>query len=59
LGNAYAWSGDRSLVERHWDSMRRVLDWARTEGDLDGDGIVTNGGRWQVEAPLYPEPRDA
>lgn len=40
LGNAYAWSGDRSLVERHWDPMRRVLDWARTEGDLDGDGYI-------------------
>jgi glycogen debranching enzyme len=40
LGNAYAWSGDRSLVERHWDPVRRVLDWAREHGDLDGDGYI-------------------
>lgn len=40
LGNAYAWSGDRALVERHWDPMRRVLDWAREHGDLDGDGYI-------------------
>ncbi|MBW3628118.1 MAG: hypothetical protein KY464_02360 [Gemmatimonadetes bacterium] len=40
LGNAYAWSGDRSLVERHWDPVRRVLDWARDHGDMDGDGYI-------------------
>lgn len=40
LGNAFAWSGDRTLVERHWDPVRRVLDWAREHGDADGDGYI-------------------
>jgi glycogen debranching enzyme len=40
VGNAYAASGDRMLVERNWDPMRRVLDWARYGGDLDGDGYI-------------------
>ncbi|MGH7449630.1 MAG: MGH1-like glycoside hydrolase domain-containing protein, partial [Longimicrobiales bacterium] len=40
LGNAYAWSGDRSLLERHWDAAQRVLAWARDYGDMDGDGYL-------------------
>jgi glycogen debranching enzyme len=40
VGNAYAWSGDRGLVERNWGPMRRVLDWAREDGDPDGDGYI-------------------
>lgn len=40
LGNAYGWNGDRAMVERHWGPVRRVLDWAREHGDLDGDGYV-------------------
>ena len=40
LGNAYAWSGERKLLERHYDACRRVLDWAREYGDRDGDGYV-------------------
>lgn len=40
VGNAFGWSGERALVDRHWDAMRRVMDWARTDGDPDGDGYV-------------------
>ena len=40
LGNAYAWSGERPMLERHYDACRRVLDWAREYGDRDGDGYL-------------------
>lgn len=40
LGNAYAWSGEKRLIERHWDACRRILDWAREYGDRDGDGYI-------------------
>ena len=38
--NLYAWTGDRSACERHWDTARRILDWARDYGDSDGDGYL-------------------
>ena len=40
LANLYAWTGDRRYVERHWDTARRVLDWAREYGDVDRDGYL-------------------
>jgi glycogen debranching enzyme len=40
LANLWAWTGDRSVVEQHWDTARRILDWAREHGDLDGDGYL-------------------
>ena len=40
LANLYAWRGDRSDVERHWDTARRILDWARELGDADHDGYL-------------------
>ena len=40
LGHAFAWSGNRALVARHWDTARRILDWARDYGDMDGDGYL-------------------
>lgn len=40
LANLWAWTGDRSRVERHWDAARRILDWARDYGDMDGDGYL-------------------
>ncbi len=40
LGNLYAWSGDRELVRRHFQTCQRVLEWARTYGDRDGDGYL-------------------
>jgi len=40
LANLWAWTGDRRHVERHWDTARRILDWAREYGDMDGDGYL-------------------
>jgi hypothetical protein len=35
LANLYAWTGDDHALRRHWDTARRVLDWARQRGDAD------------------------
>jgi glycogen debranching enzyme len=40
LGNLWAWTGEIERVRRHWDTARRILDWARERGDLDGDGYL-------------------
>ncbi len=40
LAHLYAWTGERDIIERHWDAARRALDWARERGDLDGDGYL-------------------
>jgi glycogen debranching enzyme len=40
LANLWAWTGDREDVARHWDAARRILDWARQYGDMDGDGYL-------------------
>ena len=40
LANLWTWTGDRQHVERHWDTARRILDWARDYGDMDGDGYL-------------------
>ena len=40
LAQLYAWTGDRKVLDQHWDTARRVLDWAREYGDRDGDGYL-------------------
>ena len=40
LANLYSWTGEKACLERHWDVARRVLDWAREHGDMDGDGYL-------------------
>ena len=40
LANLWAWTGDRRLVQRHWDTARRILEWAREHGDSDRDGYL-------------------
>ncbi|MEX2152510.1 MAG: glycogen debranching N-terminal domain-containing protein [Gemmatimonadaceae bacterium] len=40
LAHSFAWSGDEALLERHWDTARRILDWLRQHGDRDGDGYL-------------------
>jgi glycogen debranching enzyme len=40
LAHLYAWTGDKRTLERHWDTARRILDWARTYGDRDRDGYL-------------------
>jgi glycogen debranching enzyme len=40
FANLFAWRGDRDELGRHWDTARRILDWARAYGDRDGDGYL-------------------
>src|SRR5213595_3102398 len=40
LANTFAWSGDIGVIRRHWDTARRIMDWARSYGDMDGDGYL-------------------
>lgn len=40
LAHLYSWTGDASVIRRHWDAARRILEWARTDGDKDGDGYL-------------------
>jgi glycogen debranching enzyme len=40
LANLYAWTGDRGRLARYWDAARRILDWARDQGDRDRDGYL-------------------
>lgn len=40
LAHLYAWTGERAALQRHWDVARRILDWARRDGDKDGDGYL-------------------
>jgi glycogen debranching enzyme len=50
MGNAYAWSGDRALLERHWDTAQRVLDWEREYADMDDDRYL----EYETRAPDGP-----
>jgi glycogen debranching enzyme len=40
LAHLYSWTGEKACLERHWDTTRRILDWARQYGDMDGDGYL-------------------
>jgi glycogen debranching enzyme len=40
LAHLYAWTGDERVLARHWDVACRILEWARTYGDRDGDGYL-------------------
>jgi glycogen debranching enzyme len=40
LANLYAWTGDERAVRKHWDTARRILDWAKEYGDRDRDGYL-------------------
>jgi glycogen debranching enzyme len=47
LANLYVWTGDKDQVRRQWDTGRRILDWARERGDIDGDGYL----EYQTRSP--------
>jgi glycogen debranching enzyme len=47
LANLYAWTGDVGCVQRHWDTSRRIMEWARERGDFDGDGYL----EYQTRSP--------
>jgi glycogen debranching enzyme len=40
LGHLYAWTGDKAIVRRHWDTARRIMEWAQAYGDADQDGYL-------------------
>jgi glycogen debranching enzyme len=40
LAHLYSWTGDKASIARHWDVARRILDWARSDGDKDRDGYL-------------------
>lgn len=40
LAHLYSWTGEKGCLEKHWDTARRILDWAREFGDMDGDGYL-------------------
>jgi glycogen debranching enzyme len=40
LANLFAWTGDKGCLDRHWQTARRILEWARAYGDRDGDGYL-------------------
>ncbi len=40
MSHAWAWNGDNDFLRKHWDVARRILDWARGRGDIDGDGYL-------------------
>jgi glycogen debranching enzyme len=39
LWNAWRWTGDRQLLERHLPTARAALAWCDRYGDLDDDGL--------------------
>jgi glycogen debranching enzyme len=40
LANLFAWTGETEGIDRHWSTAVRILEWARTYGDRDGDGYL-------------------
>lgn len=40
LAHLYSWTGEKTCLDRHWDTARRALDWAREYGDTDRDGYL-------------------
>ena len=40
LAHLYSWTGEQACLAKHWDTARRILDWAREYGDMDGDGYL-------------------
>jgi glycogen debranching enzyme len=40
LAEAFAWTGDRGLVDRLWPNALAALEWIDRWGDVDGDGFV-------------------
>ena len=68
LSEAWHWSGDGALLERHRDAALRAIDWAERDGDPDGDGFLeyqrlspeglkNQGWKDSDEAIRYPDGR--
>ena len=39
LWNAWRWTGDRQLLDEHFDTACAAMRWCDQYGDLDGDGL--------------------
>jgi glycogen debranching enzyme len=66
LHDAWRWSGDQGLIERHLSTAERCLEWIDEYGDRDGDGFQEYETRSPVgyenqswkdagEAVVYPD----
>jgi glycogen debranching enzyme len=66
LHDAWRWSGDQDLIERHLSTAERCLEWIDEYGDRDGDGFQEYETRSPVgyenqswkdagEAVVYPD----
>jgi glycogen debranching enzyme len=51
LANLWSWTGDSGCLRRHWDVARRIMDWARELGDIDGDGYL----EYHTRSPQGPK----
>src|SRR5262249_9329286 len=47
LWNAFRWTGDRDLLERHVPTAEAALRWCEELGDEDGDGLL----EYQTRSP--------
>jgi glycogen debranching enzyme len=45
LWNAWRWTGDRQLLDEHFDTAHAALRWCDEYGDRDGDGLLEYGTR--------------
>ena len=65
LHQAWRWTGDRDLLDRHLEAAEGCLAWIDNHGDRDGDGFQEYGARaggyenmgWKDagDAVLYPD----
>jgi glycogen debranching enzyme len=66
LHEAWRWTGERALVERHLETAERCLSWIDESGDRDGDGFQeyekraptgyeNMGWKDSGDAVLYPD----
>jgi glycogen debranching enzyme len=40
LWNAFRWTGDRALLDRHLPTAKAAIRWCETDGDRDRDGLL-------------------
>jgi glycogen debranching enzyme len=40
LSELWHWTGDDAVLRRHADAAMRVIEWAESFGDVDGDGFL-------------------
>lgn len=50
LAHLYAWDGQITKIKKHWDSCRRILQWAEKYADIDGDGFL----EYKTKSPAGP-----